>query len=147
VLSPGDAVVVATFEMKVGSEEAVGTICLPFTTILPVLQTDTEDVELSDVERVTRGAAQRNLTAGLSSAPIDVTVRFQGIRMRTEDIVDLRPGDVVPLNHPVSMPLAVTVRDATFAYAVPGNQGARLACLVVPPPPPTSPASPKEILP
>jgi flagellar motor switch protein FliM len=135
VLSPGDAVVVATFETKIGSEEAVGTICLPFTTILPVLQTDAEDVELSDVERVTRTAAQRNLTAGLSSAPIDVAVRFQGIRMRTDDIVDLRPGDVVPLGHPVATPLAITVNDATFAYAVPGNQGSRLACLVVPPPP------------
>ena len=40
-----------------------------------------------------------------SAAPIDVAVRFQPIRMRTDDIVDLRPGDVVPLGHPTSTPL------------------------------------------
>jgi flagellar motor switch protein FliM len=54
--------------------------------------------------------------------------------MRTDDIVDLQPGDVVPLGHPTSLPLAVTVNEATFAHAVPGSQGARLACLVVPAP-------------
>jgi flagellar motor switch protein FliM len=58
--------------------------------------------------------------------------------MRTDDIVDLRPGDVVPLGHPTSRPLEITVNETVFAHAVPGNQGARLACLVVPSPQETS---------
>jgi flagellar motor switch protein FliM len=134
---PGDAVVVATFDMKIGAEECVASICLPFNTILPVLSR-TEAVVLSDSERASRDLALRNLTAGLSAAPIDVAVRFQPIRMRTDDIVDLRPGDVVPLGHATSRPLDVTVNETVFAHAVPGNQGARLACLVVPSPKETS---------
>lgn len=134
VLAPGDAVVVASFEIKIGSDEAVGTICVPFNTILPVLNTDNEDVELTEAERQARRTAHRHLTAGLSSAPIDVAVRFQPIQMRTDDIIELRPGDVVPLGHPVSDPLSIVVNDTIFAHAVPGNQGARLACLVVPSP-------------
>ena len=131
--APGDAVVVASFEMKIGAEECVSTICLPFNTILPVLSR-TEAIVLSAAERQERDTSLRNLTAGLSAAPIDVAVRFQPIRMRTDDIVDLRPGDVVPLGHPTSRPLEVTVNETVFAHAVPGNQGARLACLVVPSP-------------
>jgi flagellar motor switch protein FliM len=138
---PGDAVVIASFDMKIGTEECVASICLPFTTILPVLEKQ-ETVELSSAERLVRDAAHRNLTAGLSAAPIEVAVRFQPIRMRTDDIVDLRPGDVVPLGHPTSLPLEVTVNETVFAHAVPGNQCARLACLVVPSP---TEASPKEI--
>jgi len=133
-LSPGDAVVVASFEIKVGTDESVGTICLPFTTILPVLNTDGEGVQVTEADRVARRVAHRNLTAGLASAPIDVAVRFEPIRMRTDAIVDLRVGDVVTFGHPVSVPLAITVNDTTFAHAVPGNQGSRLTCLVVPPP-------------
>ena len=34
---PGDACVVATLDMKIGAEECVASICLPFNTILPVL--------------------------------------------------------------------------------------------------------------
>src|SRR3712207_4053417 len=105
----------------------------PFNTILPVLEKQ-EHIELTAAERLVRDTSQRNLTAGLSAAPIDVAVRFQPIRMRTDDIVDLRPGDVVPLGHPTSLPLEVTVNETVFAHAVPGNQGARLACLVVPSP-------------
>lgn len=130
---PGDAVVIASFDMKIGTEECVASICLPFTTILPVLEKQ-EAIELTTAERMVRDSAHRNLAAGLSAAPIDVAVRFQPIRMRTDDIVDLRPGDVVPLGHPTSLPLEVTVNETVFAHAVPGNQGARLACLVVPSP-------------
>ncbi|MDT4993251.1 MAG: flagellar motor switch protein FliM [Actinoplanes sp.] len=130
---PGDAVVVASFDMKIGSQECVASICLPFNTILPVLEKQ-ELIELTPAERLVRDNAFRSLTAGLSAAPIDVAVRFQPIRMRTDDIVELRPGDVVPLGHPTSRPLEVTVNETVFAHAVPGNQGARLACLVVPSP-------------
>jgi flagellar motor switch protein FliM len=130
---PGDAVVVASFEIKIGAEECLGSICLPFNTILPVLERQ-ETIELTTAERLIRASAHRNLTAGLSATPIDVAVRFQPIRMRTDDIVDLQPGDVVPLGHPTSMPLEITVNETVFAHAVPGNQGARLACLVVPSP-------------
>jgi flagellar motor switch protein FliM len=137
---PGDAVVIASFDMKIGTEECVASICLPFNSILPVLEKQ-ETIELTPAERMVRDSAHRNLTAGLSAAPIDVAVRFHPIRMRTDDIVDLRPGDVVPLGHPTSLPLEVTVNDTVFAHAVPGNQGARLACLVVPSPS----QSPKEV--
>ncbi len=40
---------------------------------------------------------------------------------------------------PTSRPLEVTVNETVFAHAVPGNQGARLACLVVPSPKESSP--------
>ncbi len=131
---PGDAVVIASFDMKIGTEECLASICLPFTTVLPVLEKETT-VEPTTAERLARDTAYRNLTAGLSAAPIDVAVRFQPIRMRTDDIVDLQPGDVVPLGHPTILPLEITVNETVFAHAVPGNQGARLACLVVPAPP------------
>jgi flagellar motor switch protein FliM len=133
-MAPGDAVVVASFEMKIGEEECIGSVCLPFASILPVLQPAAGAEEISQEELTRRRNAQRDITAGLSSAPLDVAVRFRSVRMRAADLVELRPGDVVPLYHPITVPLAVTVNDTAFAYAVPGSQGARLACLIVPPP-------------
>src|SRR5207248_10144726 len=123
-----------SFEMKVGVEECVATLCLPFASLLPVLRNHGADVALTAAELAVRRTAHENITEGLASAPFDVAVRFRPIRMRSDDIVRLRPGDVVPLAHPVSVPLAVTVNDRIFAHAVPGNHGSRLACLVVPGP-------------
>jgi len=130
-----DPMIVASFEMRVGADECVATICMPFGSIFAKLQGEPGDATLSPAQRHARDEAQRNMAAGLHGTPIEVSVRFRPAQMRPSELIALRPGDVVPLGHPVSMPLAVTVRDVTFAYAVPGNQGARLACLVVPPPP------------
>ncbi len=46
-------------------------------------------------------------------------------------MLDLRIGDVLPLQHITSRPLAVEAGGVTFAYAVPGSKGKRLACLIV----------------
>jgi flagellar motor switch protein FliM len=120
-------------ELKVGAEECVASVCMPFASIFPLLHKD-EREQLSAAERVVRQAAYERVSSSLALAPIEVAVRFDGIRMRTEDIIGLQPGDVVPLGHPTTRPLAITVNGATLAHAVPGNQGARLACLVVPSP-------------
>jgi flagellar motor switch protein FliM len=121
-----DPVIVASFEMRVGAEECVATICLPFGMIFPKLQ-------VSPAQRAAREVAHRNLVAGMESVPLDVAVRFQQMRMRPEELISLRIGDVVTLNHPVTQPLAVTTAGMTFAQAVPGSQGSRLACLIVAP--------------
>nr|WP_205862945.1 flagellar motor switch protein FliM [Planosporangium thailandense] len=128
-----DPVIVASFEMRVGAEECVATVCLPLGMIFPKLQGDRTDVQLSPAQRAAREAAHRNLVAGLESVPLDVAVRFQPMHMRPEELISLRPGDVVTLNHPATQPLAVTAAGITFAHAVPGSQGSRLACLVVAP--------------
>jgi flagellar motor switch protein FliM len=127
-----DPVIVASFEMKVGAEECVATVCLPFSMIYPKLQGDRADVQLNPQQRAARDVAHRNLIAGLESAPLEVSVRFERLRMRPEELINLGVGDVVTLNHKVTRPLTVTSAGIDFANAVPGSQGTRLACLIVP---------------
>ena len=131
-----DAVIVANFELRIGTEECIATLSIPFASILPKLQTDPNTVVLSQAQRLARELAARNMAFGLENAPIEVAVKFQSVRMHPADLIGLQPGDVVPLAHPTSAPLAVTTADITFAYAVPGAQGTRMACLVVQSPQP-----------
>ena len=131
VAGASEPMIVASFEMRVGAEECVATLCLPFGAIFPKLQGGRGDAVLSEAQRTAHEAARRNVVAGLSSVPLDVAVRFQPVRMRPADLIDLRPGDVVRLGHPTTTPLAVTSAGITFAHAVPGSQGPQLACLVV----------------
>jgi flagellar motor switch protein FliM len=134
VATASDAMIVASFEMRIGSEECVATICMPFGTIFAKLQGEPGGAAMSEAQRAARELAHRNMIAGLHGAPIDVSVRFDSIRMSPSDLVALQPGDVVRLTHPTSAPLAVTAAGLTFAHAVPGSSGRRLACLVVAPP-------------
>jgi flagellar motor switch protein FliM len=128
-----DAVVVASFEMRVGDEECVATLCLPLGTIYTKLNED-NDITYSEAQRLAKETAYRKIAAGLENTPIEVSVRFSPRSMSSGDLARLTPGDVIRLNHPVTAPLTVMAAGITFAHAVPGNQGTRLACLVVPPP-------------
>jgi flagellar motor switch protein FliM len=126
-----DPVIVASFDMKVGAEECVATVCLPFSMIFPKLQSDPAGVQLNPAQRAERDRAHRNLVAGLESAPLEVAVRFKQVRMRPEDLINLTVGDVVALGHPLTQPLTITSAGLAFAEVVPGTQGSRVACLVV----------------
>jgi flagellar motor switch protein FliM len=131
VCAASDAVVVSSYEMKIGAEECVATFCLPLASIQSKLQVDT-DVTYTDAQRLTRENAYRNVVAGLQNTPIDVSVRFAGRQMTPAELIAMRPGDVVRLGHPVNQPLDVIAAGITFAHAVPGNKGTQLACLIVP---------------
>ena len=133
VCAGSDAVVVASFEMRVGAEDCVATFCMPLSTIFPKLNED-QDGPLTVAQRRARDAAHHAVAEGLLSAPVEVYVTFSSLRMTPEELIELRPGDVVRLGHPVGTPLDVISAGITFAHAVPGNQGSRLACLIVPSP-------------
>jgi flagellar motor switch protein FliM len=128
-----DAVVVASFEMRVGDEDCVATFCMPLGTIYAKLNEDA-DITYTEAQRLAREIAHRSVSASLENTPIEVSVRFSPRTMTLTDLAGLGPGDVIRLEHPVNAPLAVMAAGITFAHAVPGNQGSRLACLVVPPP-------------
>ncbi|MBN1171047.1 MAG: flagellar motor switch protein FliM, partial [Micromonosporaceae bacterium] len=140
--TPSDMVLVAAFDMKVGEEECVATVCMPFNAIFPRLQSDRGDLVLSEGERQSRELAREHVVLGIEGTAVEVSVCFQPVRMHPSDLVSLKPGDVIPLAHPTSMPLAVTASGMSFAHAMPGNKGARLACLIVPSPPGHVPGEP-----
>ena len=53
------------------------------------------------------------------------------LRLPSADIGRLTVGDVLTLGHKTSKPLSVTSANTTFALAVPGSSGKRLAALIV----------------
>ncbi|GAA3397708.1 flagellar motor switch protein FliM [Cryptosporangium minutisporangium] len=132
--APSDPMVVVSLEMKVGSQECVATMGLPFAAVMLALQKVDEGLTLTPAERLARELALRNVTGSLLGAKLPVVVRFGTTQMYPEQIIALEPGDVVTLDHPVNQPLTVSTSGITLAHAVPGNHGARLACLVVDPP-------------
>ena len=131
VASASDMVLVASFDMKLGDTECVATVCLPFNPVFGRLEAVTGQVVTSERERRIRESAGRAVASRLEDVHVDVAVRFSPVQVRPTELLALTVGDVLPLAHAVTSPLAVTAAEVTFAYAVPGAQGKRLACLVV----------------
>ncbi|UQX87963.1 flagellar motor switch protein FliM [Jatrophihabitans telluris] len=133
--SSTDIFVVGSFEMHIGNQTCLATLCMPLTTVMPRLNAKAEKPStVAEREAAARHTAR--LRTAVSGAPIQVSVRFASIKLTPDQIVSLTPGDVLPLNHRVTTPLAVEAGGGTFAHALAGRSGSRLAGLVV--------ATPKE---
>ncbi|OIQ77894.1 flagellar motor switch protein FliM [mine drainage metagenome] len=127
-----DLVLVTSFEVHTGIDVSTASICLPFNGIFPYLERAISGPGLGrDASR--REAAARAVALRLEEVPVDVAVRFRPTSVLMPEVLDLRVGDVLPLRHPVRDPLTVGAAGITFAHAVPGSEGRRLACLIVTP--------------
>jgi flagellar motor switch protein FliM len=126
-----DAVLVATFQMRVGEREDLATVMFPAELLLAaVRQTDGVNGRSAEDQRA-HELAVLDLETAVEEVPVEVAVRFAPVVVRPRDVVGLAVGDVVPLSHPSSQPLDVVVDGVVLARAAAGNNGSRLACMVV----------------
>lgn len=128
--SPSDGFLVAGFELVVGSQSCLTTLALPFGDMFAALERSLQGTS-SNRERSDREAARRLVTERLTDTDVEVALVVGPTLVRMSDVVSLKPGDVVRLGHPISEPLSVTSAGTTFAHAVPGSEGSRMACLIV----------------
>jgi flagellar motor switch protein FliM len=126
-----DAMVVAQFEMVVGSESGTATLCLPLVPLLPVLMMQRPTHVGADVDALGEQSAAALLRERLGEVPLDVSVQFESFRISPERILTLSEGDVVVLEHRVGVPLTLRAGATVFAQAVAGKAGNRLAALIV----------------
>ena len=131
VAGASDVMVVATLELRINDRSFRMTVCLPFSGMLPHLVRASAPVPASDAERAQRARASAELHQQFQRVPVDVAVRVRPTPLGPDDLVDLRPGDLLRLGHPAEAPLEVVVDGTTFAHASAGARGPRLAALIV----------------
>ncbi len=125
-----DPVVVSRMQLTVGERVASCDLCLPYAMLAPALEAVTRRQD-STKRAQQRSAAAARTQQRLTDVEVDVSVRFDPVRLPSAQIGRLEIGDVINLGHKTSRPLAVTAAASTFAMAVPGSSGQKLAALIV----------------
>ena len=131
IAAPSDMVLVVSFEMRIGEKRGNATICVPFTTMAPVLESLASQTLFQDQRGEDPVLWQQKLESALYTVPVEACVRFDAVGLTSAEIVALQVGDIVPLNHPVDRPLSVTVDGVRSYEGVSGRHGKRLATLIV----------------
>ncbi len=130
--SPSDMVVVVSFSLRIAETVTDLSLCYPYSALEPLLG---GIVAQSDNGADPAAAAEttERLAGRLNDAPVDVAVVFQSTSMRSQDILGLRAGDVITLEHPVDELLTATVDDVALFAVRPARKGKRVAAQVVAP--------------
>jgi flagellar motor switch protein FliM len=131
--APTDPVVVGRLELAVGDRTSAASLCLPYASLEPALER-LSHAQDDDARMLARRKAAARTQQRLTDVEVEVAVRFHPSRLPSGTISRLAVGDVVRLDHRTTAPLAVTAAATTFAHAVPGTSGRKLAVLIVPNP-------------
>ncbi len=131
IAAPSDMVLVVSFELRIGDKNGVATICVPFSTMAPVLESLASQSLFQDQRGEDPAIWQQKLEVALSNVPVEARVRFNSVALTSSEIVALAVGDVVPLNHGIDEPVTVTIDNVHCYDAVTGRRGKHLAALIV----------------
>jgi flagellar motor switch protein FliM len=128
--SPSDMVIVFVYDLRIGGQAGEATLCVPFASLQPVLDEVAANSLLAGRVEADAESVRESLAGRMGAAPVTVSVSFPPVTLALADIVDLRPGDVLPLEHRVDAPLEVSVGGLPRFAARPGRRGKRLACVI-----------------
>jgi flagellar motor switch protein FliM len=133
IAGASDMVVVIEFDVRMASTGGVASLCIPFSSLQPVLDELTTNALEAGRQSVDPIGLRRSLEERLNEAPLPVSVRFNQVTLSAAEVVALTPGDLVALHHHVDAPLDVAVSGVSRFQGRAGRRGKRLACLVLEP--------------
>lgn len=128
IVPPSEMVVLVTLEMKVGEEEGMMNLCIPYLTIEPIVSKLSSQFWFSSVRRSSTPQYLGTLKARLSSVEMNLVAEVGSIDLPIRDVLALRVGDVIRLsNTRVGEPLTLSVGNRKKFYCQPGVVGKKMA--------------------
>lgn len=123
--------IVAFIRLEIEEQQINTSLMVPASILLDALR-DGERIDTRSKDQLSLAEAMRErLVGSIEETPVTVRVEFDGRTIHPREFLSLKAGDTLPLYHPTSKPLHVKIDDLTWADAVAGTAGSRLAAMVV----------------
>ncbi|CAA9546104.1 MAG: Flagellar motor switch protein FliM [uncultured Thermoleophilia bacterium] len=124
IAPPTELSVLLSFQIRVGESTGVMTLCLPWRSIETVAPSLTASSYFSG-QRSTADTVR--LGEGLLDVEIELRAEVGAVELAIDDVLSLRPGDIVRLGVPVDDGLTLYAGSAPAYRAAPGAHRRRLA--------------------
>ncbi len=132
IVPPTEMVVLVTLETKVGDEEGMMNLCIPYLTIEPIISKLSSQFWFSSVRRSSTTQYLGTLKEKLADVDMDVVAEIGTINLSIRDVLALRAGDVISLSTvKVGDPLTLSVGNKKKFLCQPGVVGKKMAVQVI----------------
>jgi len=132
LVPPTDVVVVSNFEIEVEYSSGTISLCIPYSTLGPLrdrlqagYQSEQMEVDKTWLNR---------FKGGLFASKVDLTAQLGGAVINTGEVVNLKKGDVIPLDRFVSDPIDIFVEGVMKFRGHPvtykGNQAVKISHII-----------------
>lgn len=132
IAPPNDIVVLITFEAKVAETSGMISLCIPYSVLEPNIGKFSAQQWFSGI-RMAAHSESKIIRKELEKVMVDLSAELGDVDLTLKDLIDLRQGDVVRLDMPISRDLRVLVGGKPAFYAHPGSVGKRLGVQITKP--------------
>lgn len=130
IVAPNEMVLLVTIEIRVAEMVGMINVCLPYLVLEPILDKLSTFFLFSTKAKVTSPEQVEVIRKKIERAKVEVSAFLGHAEILVRDLLDLAPGDVIPLMQSVSEPMPVYVGNFEKFRAVPGLHGEHLAVQV-----------------
>jgi flagellar motor switch protein FliM len=131
IAAPSDMMMVVTFMVKINEDEGLATLCFPYTTLQPVLDSFSGNLaQVLPTGARARGSANK-LRKALMGVQLDFRAEFPAVSVAAQELATLQPGDVIPLGISTETPITGIVGGVPTFVVRPARKGKRLACQIL----------------
>lgn len=130
IVAPNEMVLLVTIEIRVAEMVRMINVCLPYLVLEPILDKLSTFFLFSTKAKVTSPEQVEVIRKKIERAKVEVSAFLGHAEILVRDLLDLAPGDVIPLMQSVSEPMPVYVGNFEKFRAVPGLHGEHLAVQV-----------------
>lgn len=127
IVAPNEMIILVTLEVKVGEMVGMINMCLPYLVLEPILDKLSTFFLFSTQAKVTSKEQVNAIRKKIEWAKVDMTTLLGQSEILVRDLLELAPGDVIPLIQNVKEPLPVYVGNFRKFKGIPGLHGEHLA--------------------
>lgn len=127
VTAPSDMVVLISFELRVGPQTGMFSLCVPALVLEPAMGRLTTQSYYSNLADTSSPESRRGMADELGGVSIPVVVELGDARLDVGDLLSLAPGDVIPLAVAPGTDARVRIGRRHAFLAQPGVRGRRAA--------------------
>ena len=122
IVPPNEVVILVCFEIKMGEASGMLNLCIPFPVIEPKIG-DFSTIQTWFQSRRTSDTQMENdkLNEGIKEAGLEAIVYIGKTKISMQDLLHLRPGDLIMTQKDVAAPLLMTIADRPKFWVYPGQ--------------------------
>lgn len=130
IISPSETIAIVTINLKIGDVEGLMNICLPYTTLEPVMDKLNTKYWFSTMKEKDNNSYEAAIENIIDNALIPMKAVLGTSKINVQDFVNLQLGDVIRLDRKVDDELEVYVGNIKKFKALPGYSDNKYAVRV-----------------
>lgn len=130
IVAPNEMVALVTMEIVIGGIYGMINICLPFMVLEPIMDKLSTAFLFSSQAKTNTAEDIKKIQKKIEGLKVDVVAVLGRTEILVRDLLELQPGDVIPLSQGIDKQLKVNVGQFVKFGGIPGLSGRYLALQV-----------------